>query len=133
MVEDWNNFLRLMYELKLYTVEFEEYCTIKPKKYPSDFAVRGEKRRPIIVINNNECIFSSNNGVRRAWRWIDDTFLQPKRQSQDIMTLEFLLLFDQLNLDFFSSEKHAESIKKTALNMTEEVKVFEYRKNNEGY
>ncbi len=49
------------------------------------------------------------------------------------MTLEFFFLFDQLNLDFFSSEKHAESIKKTALNMTEEVKVFEYRKNNEGY
>ena len=43
VVEDCKSFLRLIDELRLYTVEFEEHGTIKPKKYSSDFAMRGEE------------------------------------------------------------------------------------------
>ncbi len=93
VVEDCNNFSRLMDELKPYTVEFEEDGTMKPKKYPLDCEVEGEERRPIIVITHDECTFSANDGVRRAWTRIGDTFLRPKRRGQGIMTSEFLLPF----------------------------------------
>ena len=38
IVEDGNNFLKLMDEQKPYTVEFEKDGTMKPKKYLSDCA-----------------------------------------------------------------------------------------------
>ncbi len=38
IVEDGNNFLKLMDELKPYTVEFEKDGTMKPKKYLLDCA-----------------------------------------------------------------------------------------------
>ena len=56
-----------MEELKPYTVEIEENGAMKPKIYPSDCAVGGNDRRPIIVITHDEYTFSSNNGIRRAW------------------------------------------------------------------
>ncbi len=80
VVEDRNNFLRLMDELKPYTLEFEEDGTMKPKKYPSDCAVGSEERRLIIVITHDECTFSANDGVQRVLTRIDDTFLRPKRR-----------------------------------------------------
>ncbi len=43
------------------------------------------------------------------------------------MTLKFFFLFCQLNLDSFFSEKQAEIVEKTRLNVTEEKKVFEYK------
>lgn len=48
-------------------VEFEEDSIIKPKMYPSDCVIRGDKRQPIIVITHNECLFSANNRIQRAW------------------------------------------------------------------
>ena len=53
VVEDCINFLRKMEELKPYMVEFDENGAIKPKVYPSDCTVRGENRRPIIVITHD--------------------------------------------------------------------------------
>ncbi len=49
------------------------------------------------------------------------------------MTLEFSLLFGQLNLDSLSPEKQEEVVTKTGLNVTETVEVFGYRKHNERY
>ena len=41
VVEDRNNFLTKIEDLKLYMVEFEEDGKMKPKDYPSDCAVGG--------------------------------------------------------------------------------------------
>ena len=112
MVENRNDFLRLMDELRLYTVKFEEDGTMKPKKYPSDCALESEERRLIILINHNECTFSANNDVRRAETQIGDLILRTKKQGQGIMTSEFLFLFGRLNLDSLFPEKPAEVVKK---------------------
>lgn len=67
VVEDRKNFLTKIEELKPYIVEFKKNGTMKPKIYPQDCAIRGQKRRPIIVITHNKCIFSANNGIQKAW------------------------------------------------------------------
>ena len=91
VVEDRTHFLKKMEELKLYMVEFNEDGTMKPKVYPSDCAVEGENRRPIIVITHDECTFSANDGVPKAWTREGDTFLRPKGRGQGIMNFFFLL------------------------------------------
>lgn len=63
VVEDRNNFLKKMEELKPYMVEFEEDGAMKAKTYPSDCAVGGSNRRLIVVITHNKCTFSANNGI----------------------------------------------------------------------
>lgn len=78
VVEDRNNFLKKMEELKPYMVEFEEDGAMKAKTYPSDCAVGGPNRRPIVVITHDECTFSANDGIRKAWIRKGDTFLRPK-------------------------------------------------------
>ena len=133
VVEDRIHFLKKMEELKPYMVEFNENGTMKPKVYPSDCAVEGKNRRPVIVITHDECTFSANNGVRKAWTREGDTFLRPKRRGQSIMVSEFLLPFGRLNLSSLSSEKRQEVLEKTGLTHTEAVEIFEYRKNNDGY
>ena len=47
-------------------VEFNDDGAMKAKDYPVNCAVGGEKRRPIIVITYDECIFSANNGIQKA-------------------------------------------------------------------
>ena len=133
MVEDRANFLKVMEDLKPYMVEFEPDGTMKPKIYPINCVVEGSNRRLVIVITNDECTFSANDGVRQAWTKKRDTYLQPKRRSQGIMTSEFLLSFGRLNLLSLSFEKQAEVIEKSGFTVTEAVKIFEYRKNNDGY
>lgn len=64
VVEDCTRFLKKMEELKPFIVEFEANGDMKPKKYPSDCVVGGNKHRPIIVITHNECTFSANDGKR---------------------------------------------------------------------
>ena len=86
-----------MKELEPYLVEFEEDGTMKAQKYPSDCKVRGEECQPVIVITYDECIFSSNDGIHKAWIWIGDIFLQLKGCGQGIMASEFFLLFGHLN------------------------------------
>ena len=67
VVEDHANFLRQTEELKPYMVEFYDNGAMKHKVYLSDCAVESEIRQPIIVITHNECIFSANDGVQKAW------------------------------------------------------------------
>lgn len=59
-------------------VEFEEDGAMKAKTYPSDCAVGGPNRRPIVVITHDGCTFSANDGIRKAWIRKEDTFLRPK-------------------------------------------------------
>ena len=123
-----------MEDLKPYMVEFEENGTMKPKVYPEDCVVGGDKRQPIIMITYDECMFSSNDRIWRAWTQIGDTYLWPKGHGQKIMVLDFLLLFGRLNLASLSSEQRNNIInKKPYLDNGEAVEIFEYGKNNDGY
>ncbi len=63
MVEDRNNFLKKMEDLKPYIVEFEKDGKMKPKVYSSDCTVGGNDRQSIIVITHNKYIFSANNSI----------------------------------------------------------------------
>ena len=122
-----------MEDLKPYIVEFEEDGKMKPKTYPSGCTVGGSDWQPIIVITHDKCTFSANDGIRRAWTRVGDTFLQPKSCGQGIMTSEFLLPFDQLNLASLSPEKRDEVVEKCGPVSTKAVEIFEYEKNNDGY
>lgn len=66
VVKDRSVFLNKMEELKPYIVEFDENSAMKPKIYLLDYAVKGNHWQPIIVITHDECIFSTNNGIRKA-------------------------------------------------------------------
>lgn len=63
VIEDQNYFLTKIEELKLYMVEFNENSAMKARDYPIDCIVRGEERRPIIVIIHDKCTFFANDGV----------------------------------------------------------------------
>lgn len=133
VVEDWKKFLHQMEELKPYLVEFNEDRTMKEKIYPADCAVGGSDRRPVIVITHDECTFSANDGIRKAWTRKGDTFLRPKGRGQGIMVSEFLPPFGRLNLLSLSEDKQQEIRQRTGLTVTEAVELFEYGKNNGGY
>lgn len=132
MIEDRAKFLQVMKDLEPYIVEFEEDGSMKAKDYLSDCAVGGDIRRPVIVITHDECTFSANDGIRKAWSQ-GGTFLRPKGRGQGIMASEFLLPFGRLNLSSLSTEKKKEVVEKTGLTITEAVELFEYGKSNEGY
>ena len=134
VVGDRKNFLKKMEELKPYMVEFYENGAIRLKTYPPDCVVGdGGNRRHVIVITHDECTFSANDGVRRAWTRKGDTFLRPKGQGQGIMTSDFLLPYGRLNFNSLTQEKREEIVCTTGLLETEAVEIFEYGKNNDGY
>ncbi len=66
MVKKREQFLRTMKELKPYLVEFEENGIMKAQNYPLYCKVKSKKHWPIIVITNDECIFSSNDVISMA-------------------------------------------------------------------
>lgn len=88
--------------------------------------------QPVIVITHDECIFSANDGICKAWTQIGDTFLRPKRWGQGIMVFEFLQSFGRLNLLLLSEDKQKKIREKTGLTITKDVEIFEYGKNNGG-
>ena len=133
VVEDCKGFLNKMEELKPYLVEFNKDGAIKDKTYPTDCAVGGEDRRPVIIITYDECIFLANDGICKVLTRIGNTFLRPKGRGQGIMVSEFLLLFGRLNLFSLSEEKYQEVMEKNGLTFRQAVEFFEYGKNNEEY
>ena len=84
VVEDRNCFLTKIEELKPYMIEFNKDGAIKAKDYPVDCAVRGEERHPIIVITYDECIFSANDRIRKAWTRERDTFYNLKDKARGL-------------------------------------------------
>ena len=74
VIEDRKRFLKKMEELKSYLVEFNEDGTMKKKNYPVNCSVGGCDRRSVIVITHDECPFFANDGIRKAWTQIGDTF-----------------------------------------------------------
>lgn len=105
VMEDYKRFLNKMKELKSYLVEFDQNGKMKNKTYSSDCAVGAEDRWLVIVITYNECTFSANDGICKAWTRIEDTFLYPKGWGQKIMVSGFLLSFSHLNPFSLSNEK----------------------------
>ena len=106
---------------------------MKTKNYPVNCIGGGEKRRPIIVITYDECTFFANDGVQKVWTRKGDTLLRPKRRGQEIITSDFLLSFNRLNLASLSSKKKKKVEKKCGLLEIEAIEVFEYGKNNDEY
>ncbi len=105
VIEDCKVFLNKIKELKPYIVELDEDNIIKPKVHPLDCAVKGNNWRPIIVITHNEYIFSTNDGIQKAWAQKSNTFLRPKGQGQEIMISECFLPYELLNLASLTLEK----------------------------
>lgn len=62
-------------------------------------------------------------------------FLRPKSQGrgQGIMIFEFIILFSQLNLAFFSPEKREKIVQEIGLIEIKAVEIFKYEKNNDRY
>lgn len=75
MVEDCERFLKKIEKLRLYLIEFETNDAIKNKTYLFNCAVNGKDRQSIIVVIHDECIFSINNNICKAWIRIRDIFL----------------------------------------------------------
>ena len=59
--------------------------------------------------------------------------MQPKRRGQGIIVSNFLLLFGHLNLFSLFERKRKEVMEKIRLTIIKAVKLFEYKKANEGY
>lgn len=133
VVEDRANFLKLMKDMEPYLVEFNADSTMKDKAYLPGCAVNNDNCRPVITITYDECTFSANDGIRKAWIQIREIFLWPKRQGQSIMSSDFLLPFGYLNLFSLSKKKKKEVMEKTRLTITKVVELFEYEKANKGY
>lgn len=66
IVENWEQFLKIMKKLEPYLVKFKEDSIIKAKNYLSDCKIVGNKRWPIIVITYDEYMFLSNNSISKA-------------------------------------------------------------------
>lgn len=122
-----------MEKLKSYIVEFNKDDTMKNKKYLLDCIVGRGIWWPIIVIIYDECTLFANDGICKAWTWVGNTFLRPKRHGQGIMVSEFLFPFSWLNLLSLFQEKQKQIIEKTRLTILGTVELFEYKKNNKRY
>lgn len=93
IVKNRNHFLTKKEKLKLYIVKFNEDSIMKAKDYPVNYIVKEEEHCLIIKITHDECIFSTNDLIQKAWTQERDTFLRPKGQGQRIMTSDFLFSF----------------------------------------
>ncbi|KAI0999515.1 hypothetical protein K3495_g8683 [Podosphaera aphanis] len=121
-----------MDNLGLYLVEFEADRSIKNKVYPAGCQVNGENCRPIIVITQDECTFSANDSLSRAWKDPNRSFLRPKSKGQGMMVSEFLLPFGRLNLSSLEEEK-VEERQAEGLRFTGAVEILEFEKTQDGY
>lgn len=124
-------FVQQMEALKPYLVEFEADGTIKGKIYPEGCRVQGDGQRPIITITHDECTFSVNDGVSRAWLPANGSFLRPKGKGQGIVVCEFLRSFSRLNL--LALPENARVRHQEAGVPLEAVKTIEYGKSHDGY
>ncbi|KAI1002517.1 hypothetical protein K3495_g5683 [Podosphaera aphanis] len=75
VVEYRMRFFTEMDNLGPYLVEFEADGSIKNKIYPAGCQVDGENCRPINVITHDECTFSADDGLSRAWKDPNRSFL----------------------------------------------------------
>ena len=131
MVEYQETFLEEMKSLLPYFVEFEEDGKILPKEYPSDCAVGGPDRRPIIMITHDESTFSADDSRRKIWTLEGHNILRPKGKGRGIMVSDFLLPWSRLNLLSLPLEQQQE-LASSGIPF-EAATYFEYGKMEEGY
>lgn len=93
VIEDRQNFLKIMKDHAPYIVDFKADILMEEKTYPSDCAVNRPNQRLLIVIIHDESIFSANNGRRQAWIREGNAILRPKGKGKGIMVSDFLLPF----------------------------------------
>ncbi|KAI0995224.1 hypothetical protein K3495_g12958 [Podosphaera aphanis] len=105
VVEYRMKFITEMGNLGPYLVEFEADGSIKNKIYPAGCQVNEGNCRPINVIAHDECTFSANDGLLRAWKDPNRSFLRSKSKGQGIMVSELLLPFGRLNLSSIEKKK----------------------------
>lgn len=72
-------------------MKFHDDSSMEKKVYPSDCAVHGPNKGPIIPITHDESTFLANDGQHQAWLKKGDAFLRPKERRKGIMILDFLL------------------------------------------
>ena len=124
VVEYRAQFLKKVEALGPYLVKFRDDGSMKEKVYPSDCAVNGPNKRPVILITYDESIFSANDGRHQAWLKKDDAFLRPKRKGKGIIVSDFLLPWKRLNLLHLQSHEREALI---ASGIPEKAaEIFEY-------
>lgn len=67
MVKYRAQFLKELEADGLYSVKFRDDGSMEEKVYPSDCAVNGPDKRPVILITHYESTFSANDGRHQAW------------------------------------------------------------------
>ena len=124
-------FLSEMKSLLPYFVGFSDDGSILPKVYLDDCAVRRQDQRPIIIITNDESIFSPNDGRRKVWTLDRHGILQTKQKGKGIIVSDFLLPWSRLNLLSLSHQQQEELVNSGVI--LETATYFEYGKMKEGY
>ena len=66
MVEDCENSVKKMEELRLYLVELDENSAIQDNMYPLDCVVGGKDCQPVIVIIYDKYAFSADDVICKA-------------------------------------------------------------------
>lgn len=105
MIKYWEIFLRELKALLFYFFRFKKINIILPKEYPKDCAINDIDKQPIIIITNNESIFSANNNYQKVWMLEKHQILCLERKKKDIMVSNFHFSWLWLNLLYFSSKK----------------------------
>lgn len=124
MVEYRAQFLKELEAPGPYLVEFRNNGSMEEKVYPSDCAVNGPNKRPVILITHDENTFSANDGRHQAWLKKGDVFLRPKGRGKGIMVSDFLLFWKRLNLFHLQSHEREALI---VFGIPEKAaKIFEY-------
>ena len=75
IVQDCENFLKVMKNLEPYFVEFNKDETIKDKEYLHDYMIKNANRRLIMIITNDKSTISTNNNIQKVWIRRDNSFL----------------------------------------------------------
>lgn len=63
MIENCDNYIRWINNLKTYTLKFEPNGIMKVTKYSSDCSIENKDRQSIILINYNQGIHFVNNNI----------------------------------------------------------------------
>ena len=63
VVEDCQKIFKIMKDLELYLIEFEEDGSMKIKNYPDNCIVGGNIRWLVIIITHDECTVSTNDWI----------------------------------------------------------------------
>lgn len=105
----------------------------KSKVHSSNCVVRGNNQQLNILITYDEFTFSVNDEIQKANAWKDDIFLRHNSQRQETMVSKLILLYLRINLVSFIPKDEKKSVHQTELKKTEDVGIFEYKKNNDKY